>query len=225
MDDDLTEKLLRHHVALVESLRFGNAEGAEELYQKTKMYDGHYFRHSYGVDLVGLKFRVTYSSLETLEKVWGINYTKLKFIARTMLEQYLLERAKPKSPQVKYIQVENKAEIERQGKQINELLAKMEELLAVNESLQSNIERQRFRVKKLKRAALFIILLFLSSFILWTFNKWIHWTWLTQHPKKIGIYVSIQIVLFLLLLRVIIRNKIITWAAIGAVLLVLLQAI
>jgi hypothetical protein len=225
MEEDPIEKTLRHHLTLVESLRFGYSDGAEELYQKTKMYDKLYFRHSYAVDLVGLKFRVTFSTLETLQGVWTVNYPKLKSIVKTMLEQYLLEKGKTKTPQIKYVQVENKAEIERQGKQIDELLDKMDELMNVNESQRSVIERQALKERKLKKGALFTVLLLISSFLLWSFNEWLRWSWLANHPKKIAIYVTVQVILFLLFLRLVIRSKIITWAAIGAVLLVLLQAI
>lgn len=51
---------------------------------------------------------------------------------------------------------------------------------------------QKFTSDKKKKlyAAIFLTL---ASFILWTFNALVKWSWLTNHPKKIAIYLSFQV--------------------------------
>lgn len=53
-------------------------------------------------------------------------------------------------------------------------------------------KRQKFMSDK-KKKLYTVIFLVLASFILWTFNALVKWSWLTNHPKKIAIYLSFQL--------------------------------
>ena len=111
-------KLLQELVKDLESLKYGDSNRAELLYQRTKMYAKKFFGLQYGADLAGLRFRVQFSMVEDLESVWQPNYSKLLAIAKTMLEQYAISGATQPEPQVKYVTVEDTKKVELLSAQV-----------------------------------------------------------------------------------------------------------
>jgi hypothetical protein len=49
--------------------------------------------------------------------------------------------------------------------------------------------------------------LIFSSFILWSFNYILNWHWLTNHPKKISIYLSLEVAIIFISLLFFTNNK------------------
>lgn len=202
-DQDLGE-ILKSHLKNVDALRYGDSNTAELLYQRTKMFSNKFFRMAYSSDLVGLKFRVQFSSIEDLNTIWHQNVPKLYAIAKTMYDDYSLNSSHkaqviPKS-EVKYVKVESGEKISTLESQVNHL--------------QSKLDLFELRKKRLKKNFLFWGILIFSSAILWTFNSFIHWQWLEQHPKKVGIYLGFQFLIALLSIRIMKKDKAIDIATI-----------
>lgn len=63
------------------------------------------------------------------------------------------------------------------------------------------------KFNRFKRIVLFIILLSVLSILLWGFNYFLKWHWLSVHSKKVALYISFQILILFSLLRIITTNK------------------
>ncbi len=193
---------------------------ADGLYQRTKMLAGKYFagKH-YNIDLISVEFEVKFDFIENKENKWATAKSKLTAIAQAMLDDCIL--AEPPRPVVKYIQDESK---------IKDLSEKIDGL---SQRLGKVIEEKsaaEYRLLKFRKTCLYLLLCTTSSIILWTFNSFIKWQWLNSHPKKIAIYLSLQLAIISALLPIIPtseKNKRIEFiiAVIGAILCALLSII
>ena len=181
----------------IKALQYGDSSTAELLYQRTKMLSNKFFPLSYSGDLVGLRFRVEYSYIETLDTVWNKNIQKLYAIAKAMHDDYYLSSSqKPKiitQTEIKHVEVES-------GTKINALTEKVN-------NLQSKLDLIAAKKSNLKKGILFWGLLILSSGLLWSFNLLISWKWLEIHPKKIAIYLGFQLLIVLLSVRILKKNR------------------
>ncbi len=57
------------------------------------------------------------------------------------------------------------------------------------------------------RITISISFLIIASYILWTFNSRAKWQWLTDHPKRIPLYLSVQSVIILISALILTNNK------------------
>jgi hypothetical protein len=79
------------------------------------------------------------------------------------------------------------------------------QLVAISQAM---LERVEFRSQNQStRYTMYTSLLIIFSSILWIFNNVIKWKWLSDHPQKFSIYVTIQVILLLVYSIGITENK------------------
>ena len=212
-------KLLERHVgeitSLSKTLYFNNNYNyskAADLYQKTKMLSNKYFPNQfYGVELIGIRFEPVYTSGFTTQaeyrKAWEDGCNKLLSIAKTMYEDATLTPVSP--PQIKIVEDTSRlASLTERVKKAEEKNNELEQAFSVAlGKVISEKEEYILRLKKLKKWTLFILLLIILSAMLWSFNSLLKWSWLLNHPKKIALYISFQILIIFSLLRIVIKNR------------------
>ena len=71
-----TKNMIGDLVRDIQLLNIGNFEGADLLYQRTKLYATRYFGLKYSVDLVGIRFKA-YTSIEDIREVFTDGKTTL----------------------------------------------------------------------------------------------------------------------------------------------------
>ncbi|MBD0254490.1 MAG: hypothetical protein ICV83_02125 [Cytophagales bacterium] len=52
-----------------------------------------------------------------------------------------------------------------------------------------------------------ILVLIVASVLLWSFNTWVQWEWLANHPNRLVIYIASQVALFCIALLLLSSNK------------------
>jgi hypothetical protein len=90
-EKDQLVSMFTSHLDQIQGLQPYNFQGAEALYQRTKMFAEKYYpARGYGVELVGIKFRPTSVFFESPSIIWEIGITKLLSIAQAMLDDTAL---------------------------------------------------------------------------------------------------------------------------------------
>lgn len=189
--------LLKNHVNdivfLGESPR--NYALAEKLYQRTKMIAEKYFKGQYyKIDLLNISFRPSIEGSWTSQgeyiRAWDSAVQKIYSISVAMYDDLKL------TPDIKI----SDSEIKKISEKYTELEDKYSALS------QREFDRNE-KVKKQKKVLIFLFLFFLLSTFLWTFHFYIKWNWFLNHPRKIAIYISFQLLILFTLLRIINKNK------------------
>jgi hypothetical protein len=93
-------------------------------------------------------------------------------------------------------------------------------LLAISQSLLDDVQLSAGPHGSIGwiRAVLVLLVAAVSSAILWSFNDWLKWTWLSAHPKKTALYLSFQMVIIFVVTLCFTkgkRAKIVEWSGIG----------
>ncbi len=96
----------------------------------------------------------------------------------------------------------------------NSLLERHELQTAALENALNNLKQSETKnqnvvlvISKFKKWLLFSILLIFFSSLLWSFNSVTKWGWLSEHPKRIALYISFQLLILFSLLRIVTNNK------------------
>jgi hypothetical protein len=188
--------ILKTHLDQIYGLQYGSFQAAETLYQRTKMFAEKYFQAGrYGRELIGIKFRSGNAFFENHALVWDTGKTKLASIAQAMLDELILTKVAVPAPVVKVVEDTKKVDALQQE------VAKLQEQLQTSEAdlaaARAELSRFKDRSKIQKKMSAYLLAFLLCSIILWSLNSWVKWHWLSQHPKRIGIYLSVQVLILL----------------------------
>jgi hypothetical protein len=217
MDKNQLVQLLDKHVKELESIslplygiKYDYAK-ANELLQKTRMFSNKYFQlQFYNSELIGIKFEPIYiskfTSIEDYKKAWDFGMIELISIAKAMLEDARLSSIAP--PPIRIIEdnskvVELSERVKKAEIKNKEIESQYKEILA-----QQKIEKDKLKIKftKIKKWGVFLVLLIVLSSLLWSFNYFVSWNWLSGHPKKLALLISFQLIIIFSLLRIITNN-------------------
>jgi hypothetical protein len=122
--------------------------------------------------------------IETPESKWESAKSKTAAIVQAMLDETILTPLP--APIIKY--VEDKAKI-----------------IALTDRLTTEIELKNAKNEEFihfKNWIIFVGGVAILSIFLWTFHLIIHWHWLEGHPRKVGIYISFQMVIIFAMLPI-----------------------
>ncbi len=208
--NELINLLINHVDQIVAIQHTRNYVKAEELYQRTKTIASKYFPNEYyKIELVSVDFKPIGEGIWTSEAdykiAWHNGIVKINSISKAMIDHLKLPSIQV--PNIREIEQANK--IKAYEKKLGELESKYEEIEKVYTELRSQYSLREARITKMNKIIVFSVLLIFLSFFLWTFNTYVHWEWLTKHPKKIPLYISFQLLILFSLLRIITKNKII----------------
>jgi hypothetical protein len=216
VDKDQLVALLQTHVNDINGLIYKNYGAAESLYQRTKMFATKYFpTRTYGIDLITIKFRVTSAFFEIEANVWNNGIEKLSSIAQAMLDDAKLTpiqmpiQVPAQTPLIKVI--EDTSKIDKLTFELNK--SKKDLLILEN------------RFKVFRKYTLCITSFILISIILWSFNDFVTWHWLSIHPKRVAIYLAFQLLILLIHLRFITERKAFKTAEIVAIIVAVIIGI
>ena len=214
MDKTELIKLLINHVDEIVAIQYNrNYAKAEELYQRTKTIASKYFqREYYSMELIGVRFKPVAEGAWTTESdykaAWYDGIVKINSISKAMIDNLKLQP-------VQTVQVPNPLLIEQANKikAYEKKVAELENRYSELENAYSQLRSQNLiridRIHRIKKYSLFLILLIISSTLLWSFNSYLHWEWLSKHPKRVPLYISFQLLILLSLLRIVTKNKVI----------------
>jgi hypothetical protein len=218
MDNNQLIQILDNHVKDIESIKtpffFGKYDysKANELLQRTRMLSEKYFSlRVYSIGLIGIKFEPIFISKFTApneyKKSWDTPIIELLSIAKAMRDDASLTSII--HPPVKIF--EDTSKITQLSERIEKAKNENQQLKqAYSDSIvQQELEYTKIESKfgKFKKKVLFPSLLIVLSISLWSFNSIVKWNWLSQHPKRIALYISFQLLIIFLLLRIITTNK------------------
>jgi hypothetical protein len=208
--------LLSRHVEEIESVKdftiWHNHSKANDLLQKTRMLSDKYFSlRFYSVELIGIKFKPSIISsitkAEDFKSAWEDGMIKLLSIARAMRDDAKLTPVS--APPVKF--VEDTSKLNQLTDRIKKAETKNQELeeyfSEALEKVTAEKEEYKARVNKIKKWAIFFLLLIFLSIILWSFNSFVKWSWLLNHQKKTALYISFQLLIIFSLLRIVSKNR------------------
>lgn len=189
-------EVLKTHLDYINNLqyKYQDYSTAAILYQRTKMFAEKYFpQRSYRSDLIPIRFKPIAESIFTTEidykKAWNNGIIALQGVAAAMYDDLLLSPLD--APQIKFI----------------EDTSKIQTLTEKLDRANDGLERIKTKIIKRKRVAFFITYIVVLSIILWTFNLLIKWQWLSNHSKRIPIYLAFQLLIIISSLRFISKNK------------------
>lgn len=217
MDNPQLIQILNNHVNELENIKapfFGKYDysKANELLQRTKMLSHKYFSSQfYNIELIGIRFEPIYISkfttVDEYKQAWDGAIIKLLSIAKAMRDDANLTSLMP--PPVRII--ENTSKITQLSERIKKAENENQQLeqsftnaFARKESDYTNLD---LKFTKLKKWVLFSSSLIILSTILWSFNSFLKWNWLSIHPKKVALYISFQLLIIFSLFRIVTKNK------------------
>jgi hypothetical protein len=195
--------LLQKHLIEIKALHYPDYASADVLYHRTKMFASKYFSDRlYGIDLVTVNFHSISTLLHSDRQAWDNGLNKLIGIAQAMLDDATLTQVELPITKI----IDDTSKIAQLTDQFNQLKSKFENNLYEEKNKYAQLLSKH---KTFKKWVTFIILLIVFTTILWLFNNFLKWSWLSTHPKKIALYISFQMLIIFSLLTLVTPNKII----------------